>query len=269
MKIFTVTGGRTGTAWLAKFLYLNLGKPSFHEQLGVDSYFSHTPNTAILRWFNTHGYTEQVKDFWSNKFKEIDQNGNWFESSHLLSKAGLIEYLVDAGLTDETYVIVLKRSILPQCLSYILREDFVSRYGIIQYANIWQFYLDNSYSKNILSYPAVKAAVKTDDLAYPIWYALEMDIREHFYQLKYGNKIKFIEVCLENVSTMDGASELLSDLGLKKTPIMPGRENANEIIDPQRKRLAEIHLRNSLGVLTYESEEIAREALRQGHTFWD
>ena len=45
MRLFTLTAGRTGTAWLSKFLSLNIGAECKHEQLGVDEYFLLTLQT--------------------------------------------------------------------------------------------------------------------------------------------------------------------------------------------------------------------------------
>ena len=50
--IFTLTGGRTGTAWLAEFLAANLHIPAIHEPLDIDDFGANMPDIRLMRSFN-------------------------------------------------------------------------------------------------------------------------------------------------------------------------------------------------------------------------
>lgn len=61
--VFTITGGRTGTAWLAEFLSAQLKIPCVHEPLGIDDFRVRTPDIRTMRTFNERGMTPFVQDF--------------------------------------------------------------------------------------------------------------------------------------------------------------------------------------------------------------
>jgi len=269
MRLFTLTAGRTGTAWLSNFLSSNLGVECNHEQLGVDQYFYHSPDISTLRWFNTHGYNDIVKSFWKRKFEIVNTSGMWLETSHLLGKAGLIEHLSCLEKKEDVKVVVLRRAIDSQCMSYIMRRDFVSSEGLLNSANIWQFFLDFGYRKNLVDYRAIFKVARGHDLALPIWYALEIETRQIFYQLKFSGDIKFIEVSLEDITSLKGASEFLKDLGYHKQPVIP--EKTNQLQTDGRpdnyRTVMESKLRSCLDSLTISTKRIAETAIERGLSF--
>ena len=269
MRLFTLTAGRTGTAWLSKFLSLNIGAECKHEQLGVDEYFRHSPDISTLRWFNTHGYSDIAKSFWKRKFEIVNASDIWLETSHLLGKAGLIEHLSCLEKKQNVSVVVLRRSLVPQCMSYLMRRDFVSSEGIVNSANIWQFFLDAGYQKNLVDYRSIFKVARGHDLAYPIWYALEIETRQIFYQLKFSGDIKFIDVSLEDITSPKGASKFLKDLGHHERPVIPERANQLQINvqSDEYRTVAEGKLRSCLDSLSISTQQIAETAIARGITF--
>tara|TARA_B100000767_G_C19405774_1_gene385877 strand:+ start:203 stop:481 length:279 start_codon:yes stop_codon:yes gene_type:complete len=60
--IFTITAGRTGTAWLTSFIKDNSSFLSIHEYVGIDDFGSRMPDIRTMRTFNEIGLTEHVKN---------------------------------------------------------------------------------------------------------------------------------------------------------------------------------------------------------------
>ena len=54
-KYFTITAGRTGSAWLTSFLTANLGIDAVHEPLGIDDFGDQMPDIRTMRTFNNYG----------------------------------------------------------------------------------------------------------------------------------------------------------------------------------------------------------------------
>ena len=52
MNYFTITAGRTGSAWLASFLSLNLQIEEVHEPLGINDFGEKMPDIRTMRNFN-------------------------------------------------------------------------------------------------------------------------------------------------------------------------------------------------------------------------
>ena len=64
---FTITAGRSGSAWLTKFLGQNLNIPSIHEPLGIEDFGTNMPDIKLMRTFNNYGNNECIKSFWEKK----------------------------------------------------------------------------------------------------------------------------------------------------------------------------------------------------------
>ena len=54
-KYFTITAGRTGSAWLTSFLTANLGIDTVHEPFGIDDFGVQMPDIRTMRAFNNYG----------------------------------------------------------------------------------------------------------------------------------------------------------------------------------------------------------------------
>jgi hypothetical protein len=71
MNYFTITAGRTGSAWLASFLSLNLQIEEVHEPLGINDIGEKMPDIRTMRNFNNFGNNDFVQNFWNKKFITI------------------------------------------------------------------------------------------------------------------------------------------------------------------------------------------------------
>uniref|UniRef100_UPI002B26F1E1 hypothetical protein n=1 Tax=Leisingera sp. TaxID=1879318 RepID=UPI002B26F1E1 len=160
--IFTLSAGRTGTAWLAQFLGDNLSVNSVHEPLGVLDFGTKMPEISHMRRFNMLGMDGKMQAFWQNKLAGL--RAPYAESNHTLGKCGLIEALANSDIADRSTVIILRRDLAKQCASYVGRNDF-------QNITIpWQWYLDMSYA-NIIVNP--KMFRQLGQIGWAMWYALE------------------------------------------------------------------------------------------------
>ena len=55
MNYFSITAGRTGSAWLASFLSANLQIDEIHEPLGINDFGEKMPDIRTMRNFNNFG----------------------------------------------------------------------------------------------------------------------------------------------------------------------------------------------------------------------
>lgn len=216
--IFTLAAGRSGSAWLANFLTANLGFPAVHEPLGIDDFGNTMPDIRTMRAFNTRGMDDVVRGFWQRKLTSLPKDAPYAETNHTLGKCGLIETLAESPLRENATVIVLRRNLAKQCVSYINRNDF----GNITLA--WQWYLTPGYN-NIIVNPS--PFLKMGPTGRALWYTLEMDCRQTYYERQYAGQIRFVPAQLETVTKPDGARTLLAALGGDAEPVLPPKANAN------------------------------------------
>lgn len=241
--IFTISAGRTGTNWLSKLLTQNLSSPALHEPLAIDDFGTRMPGIRTMRGFNDHGMERAVRDFWQKKFTNLQ--APYAETNHTLAKCGLVEALAESDLADRTTLIVLRRDLAKQCVSYIMRNDFT---------NItldWQWYLNPRY-RNVIVNPV--AFQRLGQIGTALWYCCEMATRQAYYLQKYADQLNFIEVSLEDIATPEGAGALLRDLGHTGPVTLPPRANANAAAAPP-ELLAEV--RRLLEQLPFDPQEIA------------
>ena len=198
---FTITAGRTGSAWLASFLSQNLNINEVHEFLGINDFGHKMPDIRTMRNFNNFGNNEFVQNFWKRKFEYIP-NELYSETNHTLCKCGLVENIILNKREKYTTLIILKRDMTDQCVSYLERNDF----GNITIA--WQWYLHPSYLKKIIN---PKPFMQFGNLGQPLWYCYEMAARQEYYSQKFSDKVKMIEITLEEVVTNIGAKKLHLD----------------------------------------------------------
>lgn len=249
---FTVTAGRTATAWLSKLLSLNLNIPSRHEPLGVDDFGTQMPDIRTMRSFNTYGMDRTVRNFWKRKFQDL--NGPIAETNHTLGKCGLVEYIADDPISDRAALIVLRRNLVDQCVSYIMRGDF---------ANVtleWQWYLSPSY-RNVMVKPDL--FVPLGQIGNALWYCLEMETRQAYYLKKFGHRLNFIEANVEEVVTHTGAQKFLQKLGHSGAVILPERTNANQA-DAQTQAALKEQVARTLESLNFDPESIATAYIQRG-----
>ncbi|MFW8634595.1 hypothetical protein [Cribrihabitans pelagius] len=213
--IFTLSAGRTGTAWLAELIKVNLQMPSVHEPLGIGDFGKTMPEIRHMRTFNTVGMDGLLCDFWERKLAGLQ--APYAESNHTLGKCGLIEALAESSLCAASTVVILRRDLAKQSASYVVRGDF---------KNItipWQWYLDRNYPNVIVSPDQMKPL---GEVGYALWYAMEMAARQAYYQLLYGNRVHFVEAQLEDATKPEGAARLLAALGYDGPVTLPPKKNA-------------------------------------------
>lgn len=250
--IFTVTAGHTGTAWLADFLRGSLAIEAIHEPLQIDDFGTRMPNIKVMRSFNERGNDALVRSFWSAKLADISRKQHYAETNHTLAKCGLVENLAGSSIKESSALIVLRRDLIAQCISYVTRGDFL---------NItinWQWYLHPSY-KNVIIDP--EPFVRLGQIGMAIWYTYEMDARQYYYLTKFGDRLNFIEARLEDLTTQSGAGRLLEALGYICEPQIPPPRNTSG--DQLKSQVADqvARVMNGIG---YEPRTLVERYRRDG-----
>jgi hypothetical protein len=103
--IFTLSAGRTGTAWLSAFLAVNFNCYALHEPLSIEDFGNRMPDIKIMRSFNEAGNNAIVKDFWKRKLSMLSPNMHT-ETNHTLGKCGLIENISLTQLAKKNLIII-------------------------------------------------------------------------------------------------------------------------------------------------------------------
>jgi len=253
--IFTITAGRTGTAWLASFLHENLQFPVIHEYLGVDDFGVKMPDIRVMRVFNERGLDKIVQAFWQTKFSSICDLDNYGETNHTLAKCGLIETLAAIDLDRDIYIFNIKRNWVDQCISYLVRADFRNM------TSVWQWYLASSYARKILDpAPYHKASPRFGEI---FWYIAEMEARQAYYKALYGDRFNFIDCDLESLVTLDGAADVLGRLGVSNMPPrLPPKENDNKMTANAQLRQ---ELQDAVDGIAFDATHMANEYIHAGH----
>ena len=251
---FTVTAGRTGSAWLTEFLGANLAIKSIHEPLDIEDFGVRMPDIKLMRTFNMFGNTAFVRDFYKHKLDDIAALPAYAETNHTLAKCGLVENLAEHDIASHSCLIVLRRDFVKQCVSYINRGDF---------RNItidWQWYLHESYRNNIINYAPFE---KHGLVGRALWYVYEMDARQRYYERLFADKIKIISTTLEEITTEAGAGEFLKQNGHEGEIILSEAQNTSRV-----KATTELtsHVRQLIDGVNYDVDGIVAKYLENGMT---
>jgi hypothetical protein len=204
-----MTTGRSGTSYLARLLQGNLPEAvCYHEIIGWDRFGVDTPDLSHMTLFNSEGNVKEVQSFWRAKLGRIAQTPRryYVETSHLLMKAGLIENL--SWLTSEgtVHLIALERDLFDTIMSFRSRLDFLNK------GNVWLWYLDPEYPRNLVpSRDLVAAGVN----GFCLWYILEIRARAAHYEQRLAGRHGIVvhRFDLEELRAADGVSRLLRALG--------------------------------------------------------
>ncbi len=216
--VFTLTAGRTGTAWLADLFEVNFNCIARHEYLNFGDIGLRTQDIGIMQAFNEWGNKDRVKNFWRRKFGLIPKCGMYVETNHALAKCGLVENLDMLPEGSDVTFITLRRGWLKQAMSYLTRYDFHNM------TVPWQWYLDMRYQNRI---------VPTDHFAdkgmagHVVWYMAEVEARQAYYRILFGDRYRFVDAKLETITTQMGARSLLKQFGLDSPVHLPEKINAN------------------------------------------
>ena len=253
-QYFTITAGRSGSAWLASFLSSNLNIEAVHEPLGIEDFGEKMPDIRTMRTFNTHGNNAFVQAFWDRKFSHLPSH-HYAETNHTLSKCGLVENLIRKDMQTDTTIIVLKRDIIKQCVSYLVRNDF----GNITLA--WQWYLHPSYAKKIIP---PEPFMKMGGIGIPLWYCYEMLARQEYYVQKFANEISMHEVYLDDLVTKSGAEKLHAALGLQGECKLPKPKNENKT-KPSEQLVQ--HVTETVGKINVDIPQLVETCIKRGFSF--
>lgn len=209
-----MTTGRSGTLYLAELLEQNLPEAEcYHEILGWDRFGVDTPDVSHMTLFNSQGNVEKVQAFWRSKLARIAATPRRFyvETSHLLMKAGLIENLAPLTAKGTVHLVALERDPYATILSFRNRLDFTNL------GNVWLWYLDPAYPKNLVSSTEWVAA-GINGLC--LWYILEIRARAAYYEKLAAKQSRIVvhHFSLEELRGGEAASRLLKALGVATEP---------------------------------------------------
>lgn len=260
--IFTITPGRTGTAYLSGLLKNNLSNAEiYHEILGYDKFGVDTPDVSHLTLFNSRGNVEKVKNFWRQKFDKIckSEASYYVETSHILIKAGLAENLQNLWHYGNIHFIILKRDIFKTVLSYRNRFDFYNK------GNMWMWYLDPDYP-HIILYPEPFLKIGINGIY--LWYICEMRTRAEYYKIlfKDNKQVIFHDINIEDISDKKNVSAFIMDLGetipFDKIIIPPLMNTGKKVIHFPEAELN--HLKTVINDLDFDPKTLAEIFIRDG-----
>jgi hypothetical protein len=263
--VYTITTGRSGTAFLSRLLNLNIaGAEVHHEFTGFPHFGRRVPDASQLTTFNHVGNVPEVRSFWRRKFAEDLKSRAriYAEMSHILSKAGLLENLDLLPPSGRIDIIRLKRKSFETYWSHLNRFDF------IQPASTWLSTLDARYPNVIIdSSPYLEHGI----FGQALWYVHEMEARAAYYErlMVTDSRVKFHRVRFDDLVTPFGSATLLKGLGCGCDPAeveLPrrGTENRAEVLGDADRELAETLFRDLACECEEAGERYHEEGLRLG-----
>ncbi len=212
MKVFTVSSGRTGTAYLAECFRVNApaGWQVEHEGPLLGGFGGFRPDISHMHAYNCNECREHLREFWKRKFADLPEH--YVETSHINCKAGLIEHL---DLLDGPVALVhLRRNIRDVFLS------IAARGGMLTKSDMWMWHLDPDYPANLTD----KNVFAEGMLGNIAWYLLEMEARAR--RLKGLCRAEWLTVSLEDIARPEGLAALLERFGIEHRQT-PQKVNAN------------------------------------------
>lgn len=259
--IFTITAGRTGTEFLTELFKVNYPEAeTHHELLGYDRFGVDTPDLSDLTQFNSVGNTPKVQAFWKQKLARIATTPApiYVETSHLLSKSGLVENIGALAERGEVHLILLTREIHKMVISYLSRGDFGD------YGNMWMWYLDPRYPRNILN-PSSFVKGGREELC--LWYSFEMAVRQEYYRLllKDSDRIHIHDADLSKITKEEGAIKFFEALKLETpdTVIIPPPQNVHAASLAWSPEKVE-EFRSTIEGLDFDAASLARQFFDSG-----
>jgi hypothetical protein len=265
--IFTMTTGRSGTAFLTELLAANLPDAEcHHEFLGWGDFGLRTPDVSHMTLFNSEGNVEKVQAFWRAKLA-IVLNGRsrfYVETAHMLMKAGLVENIAPLIRAGHVHLIDLQRDPAATIRSFKSRLEFFNK------GNVWLWYLDHTYPRNLSGWEKFRSHGHS---GLCLWYIVEVRLRAAYYAMIVAENpnITVHRVTLEEVSTPAGAERLLASLGVAKPRgeiIMPPPQNVGEAFPPsgwapgEKEKLPKL-----VAAAQFDADVLAKAAIEQGLGF--
>lgn len=255
--VFTITAGRTGTAWLTQLFDLNFNCTAVHEYLQFGDIGLRSPDIGVMQAFNHWGNNDRVRAFWRKKLSMLPKIDMYVETNHALAKGGLIENLDCLPNDIDVYFITMRRDWTKQALSYLNRYDFSN------YTTVWQWYLDHRYALNMIPSDQLYAKGMVGSI---IWYIIEVEARQAYYRQLYSDRYTFVDATLESATTMRGAQNLLAPFGHKGAVYLPEKANAN--INQGSPVPAE-QIQSVVDHIKFDAEQIAADFIKSGRRLGD
>lgn len=261
--VFTLSAGRTGTAFLAALFAENLRYAEVHhERLAFDSFGVDTPDLSDLVLYNNRGNVGKVQRFWDRKFARIlsARVPVYVETSHVLMKAGLVENAVRLCAGHDVHFIRLHRALIPTLLSYASRGDFLNK------SSQWLWYLDDDYSRTFLK-PDPFRRFGLPGLR--LWYLMEIEFRATYFRMRYENQpgVCFHAVDIEDLNDPVKAGEFISkvtDEDVAGSVRVPEKINiTQEKVPPEPAALEQLKALVT-GTRGLDAVATAREYIREG-----
>jgi len=196
--IFTVTTGRSGTAYLARILGVIPDVASFHEP---EPRFS-----EIMR--SVQQDTDVAYEFWINKKLPrvaSERAPIYVETSHLFCK-GFVEPLLKLGITPDLILLTRPHRQVATSLYRLATIPGRTEKGIK--------YLLGPEDPDVLPLPNWESL---HDYQLCYWYCLEIERRSHKYRMMFAMEgACVVETCLRNINKVSGFNDLLQQLDLAK-----------------------------------------------------
>jgi hypothetical protein len=207
--VFTITQGRSGTKSLAElFKQHDRGALSVHERVDANAHGLVTPDIGHMRRFNSHGLTGEIANFWRRKLamarEETIKRGlqRYVETAHMNAKCGLIEYVLTAAASnqegDRFRFIVLNRA-----LEKIARSMH-ERHDMRQIENMWLWYLDPAYAKNLVDAMPYSSHGYLGLLA---WYVREIEARKDRYRTLMRGRFDVLTIDIDQPDWIEIVSQ--------------------------------------------------------------
>jgi hypothetical protein len=263
--VFTMTTGRSGTAYLAELLAANLPDAQcHHEIIAWESFGVDTPDLSHLTLFNSHGNVEKVQGFWHQKLARIATVpvSHYVETSHLLMKAGLNENLTPLMKAGRVHLINLQRDPAATIASFRARYDLANK------GSQWLWYLDPDYPRNLCN---PKEFLKFGINGMCLWYITEIRLRAAYYELLLAGQanVTIHHASLEDLQKPVVVSDLLKALGM---PIaadritMPSPQNVGPQTfewAPGERQMVDRLIKEA----RFDAPSLAAEAIKAGRSF--
>ena len=91
-----------------------------------------------------------------------------------------------------------------------------------------------------------------------------MTARQEHYRQKYGDKLKFIDVSLEEITKLDGAQKILKSLQLNNKCILPQPKNANKV----KPTVELVHqVKAFVNSVNFDVEVLVEDCISKGFSF--
>jgi len=259
--VYTISTGRSGTAFLAEFLRANLPGATVHHER---THFTHmgriTPDASHFMTFNNVGNVPGLQWFWQRRLKAdaADAEDVFVETSHFNARGGLLENL--AARPDGTRVVVIaqSRDLLPTVWSLHNRCDFRNN------GFTWLFALDPRWRNVIVQ---SKVFRKWGMAGSAMWYVIEMQTRAAYYRRLLADMpdVRFVDVDLSELRDGAGGGERVLQAILDATPqniAWPGAKNEGRDIifpDSDREKIGKIIER-----LDFDADALAESYFASG-----